>query len=946
MATIHPHKGYLSTKFQLLNTDSTALSYEIRKQGSNRIERNGTLQPSIPINICMSSPGKYNAVFEDGTRSDFIVEDGFKFGGSSHKKSFVFDDCPWIFIVMRDRTYFHNRESGEEYVECISPDDIIEVSRDYVLMKNDGQEEVTLYSLASQKPTICVSNIIFHNHSHLAWRNDLSENKHKLVIYSISKKEEKARKCFDFISVDVPSSKIFYAYRDVVHIIDLKPEDEIDEQTFSAKGSFGAFLQNRYAAFIEKQYGENDVLVVYDLFRQTEKSRISTNGNIARINDNEFINIKDRRTAILQFDLQKAGFPEANINATYSEYDIYPCKTDTFYKESVTTISSSRRHTESTCVLKSTESEINEAIGHCDSIIINDYIFCLYGHLKEFILIPLKYPSYINHRHDGIIHNHNDTIILVAEGQYSILSRNGFWDTTIKGNFNFSDFDEFGIIIEKESHLITKQRLGKFCCHVKTPINYIRAEKGLIFPAGDVLRINKDEHIPEAISPKFKYGIDVKEGKVTLYTYNGVAYGNPTNILETIFDTSSFSNVIMSENGHQIMYRNNDCFKSINLESGRSTEFKNLSFVSHINGLQPQFRLVNNSQAILINPMTGTPIETDLLDEYRFISPDTRLYADKALGKYIEYYDQIDNKLITGEEYQNLRKRLGFLAFSNEEKKEAKQNRINFVLQNSDFLIRKLKDNKWFNRPIEEFNELLINMDVDRLIDLFIEKHGFAIIRKTGDNSKVAKIELGSPLWFLNYVSFSYDNHYVAIAGRYRNDSGNAGLFLVYDLIAHKIVIDNKSSYAVWTTAFTPDGTVAAYTSCPNSIVCSIDKLSINNQKDKNGENLFPIRSYNFLSFSPDGNLFACSEQGYIPYRNSDGSINSNWGHQPSSVVSLRRVDKPNDEIVRFEDISNDGVSGTFSKDSVASVSFSNDNSRLMMAGKDGCFIVRNLHLE
>ena len=946
MATIHPHKGYLNTKFQLLTTDSTALSYEIRKQGSNSIERNGTLQPSVPVNICLSSPGKYNAVFEDGSRSDFIVEDGFKFGGSSHKKSFVFDECPWIFIVMRDRTYFYNRDTGEEYVEYISPDEIIEISSDYVLMRNDGQEEVTLYSLTGQRPTICISNVLFHNQFYLVWRNNINAHKQELIIFSLLGKEEKMRKPFDLISVSDSSSQIFYTYNDAIHIIDIKKENKLDEQIFSARGIFGAFLQQQYAVYIEKRYGKGDELVIYDIPKRSEKSRFTAQGCIARINDNVFIDINKRRDAIRDFDLENSGFPEACINATYAEYDIYPCRTDTFYKEIISTISSSQRYVKSTCVLKSTESELTEAIGYCNNIVINDFIFCIYGHQKESIIIPLNYRSHMQHRHDGSIHSHNDKIILTQDGEYSILSRNGFWDKTIEGNFNFSYFDKFGIVIEKGSRIITNTHLGKFNYHAKESIDFIRAEKGLIFPNDDILYIDHEEHIPEALSPRHKYGVDVKDGKVKLYSYKDYTYGNPTTILENVFDSSEFKNVILSEDGRQIMYRDNECCRLIDLGTKHSTEFKNLSFINHINGMRPLFRLKNNSQAILINPINGIPVETDILDNYQFVSPDASLYADKTLCRYIEYYDHIRGEIISRDDYLDLCRRFNLTTFSEDDKKIVMQNRKEFVLKNGDFLINVLKSKGYKDRPTNEFIELLI--EDKQLLDLFIEQKGIAVIRKTKNNSVVSRIQLGEPLWFLNYVSFSYDNRYVAIAGRYpfNNAKGYSGLFMVYDLINNEVIIDNKSSYAVWTTAFTENGIVAAYTSSPNSIVCSIDKLSsVDNQKIRSGENLFPIESYNFLSFSPDGKLFACSKQGYIPYRNIDGSTNSNWGHQPSSIVSIRMVDCPKEEIICYNDISDEGVYGTFSNNSVASISFSNNNSRLMMVGKDGCCIVRNLHL-
>ena len=213
------------------------------------------------------------------------------------------------------------------------------------------------------------------------------------------------------------------------------------------------------------------------------------------------------------------------------------------------------------------------------------------------------------------------------------------------------------------------------------------------------------------------------------------------------------------------------------------------------------------------------------------------------------------------------------------------------------------------------------------------------------DNGKVVeKIELGSPLAYLNYVSFSYDNIYVAIAGCYPWGVSTGGLFLLYDLEKHMTIYRNGVSKAVWTTAFSKDGTVAAYTSSPTTFIGKCDREAV--KENEKEINLSVIGGYNFLTYSPDGAYFACSQQGYIAYRNGAGDINPNWGHQPSSLVDIRRASAPNNELIRFNDLSEMGIADTFRRQSVSSVSFSNDNKKLLMVGNDGVIIVRNLHLE
>jgi hypothetical protein len=228
---------------------------------------------------------------------------------------------------------------------------------------------------------------------------------------------------------------------------------------------------------------------------------------------------------------------------------------------------------------------------------------------------------------------------------------------------------------------------------------------------------------------------------------------------------------------------------------------------------------------------------------------------------------------------------------------------------------------------------------------LFIKIVGIAIIRRIDNGEVKEKIELGSPLAYLNYVSFSYDNRYVAIAGCYPWGVSTGGLFLLYDLEEHLVIYRNGESKAVWTTAFTKDGIVAAYTSSPTTFIGKCDDV-----KAKGNEKEFDIcviGGYNFLTYSPDGAYFACSQQGYVAYRNGMGNINPNWGHQPSALVDIRRASDPDNELIRFSDLSEMGIADTFRSQSVSSVSFSNDNKKPLMVGKDGVVvIVRNLHLE
>lgn len=130
---------------------------------------------------------------DESSSIEIEVKDAIKFGGSKHKNSYVFDETPWCFIVMKDRTYFYNRENGEEYVENISPDQISYINKDVVLLSNDDHNEKTLYSLPEQAPIITFTDaILLQNNILIVKDNDVTKlNVYHFADRILDKKEYK-----------------------------------------------------------------------------------------------------------------------------------------------------------------------------------------------------------------------------------------------------------------------------------------------------------------------------------------------------------------------------------------------------------------------------------------------------------------------------------------------------------------------------------------------------------------------------------------------------------------------------------------------------------------------------------------------------------------------------------------------------------------------------------
>ena len=402
---------------------------------------------------------------------------------------------------------------------------------------------------------------------------------------------------------------------------------------------------------------------------------------------------------------------------------------------------------------------------------------------------------------------------------------------------------------------------------------------------------------------------------------------NAEEILQDIFDSSKYEKVFLSDNGESIIYQKGKELILLDSKTMKETKFPNLNFIRHYNGYRPLFAIDNYRQPRIINPFTRQFVDNIHLSRYEFISPDGELYADTTLDKYVKYYHLLEDRYISKDEYEILEKKY---EYSWNCDKEAIENNRKVFIETKKAVLK--KDNRhtdsWLCFKIKDSN----------FLSLFIEKRGFAIIKRCSNNNLVAEIPLGPELWFMNYVAFSFDSRFVAIGGRFPDNTtykGNSvsGLLLIYDLLDKKIVINETSTHAIWSTAFSIDGMWAAYSSIPITYLGVSGEETI---KEK-------ICYKNFLTFSPDGKYMALSEQGYKRYEHE----NDDWGHQPSTNIHICLSVNPNKDIVPvINDLADCGLESICKSKSVASCSFSLDNKKIMMVGNDGVVVIRNIHLD
>lgn len=947
MATIHPYKGYLNTEFHLYAKGTEDVTYKVFSNGDETTPlTSGIVTPNIPCSLKINKSGTFRIEFSDGTSTEIIVEDGYKFGGSNYKNSFIFDESDWCFVVMNDRTYFYNRVTEDSYVEAISPDDIEFLSPDYVIVGNNGHDERTIYSLKDQKPILNVSDIVFFNSDLIMWKENTADEKIKLNLYLLGERCIKESFIVSEYIIDLEDRSLIYYHDGSLYKISLSLP-LIEKLELHLYGEFKTLVSPYLAISTERLYNSTQIILL-DTRQNRVISRINIENPIASINNRKLIDVNERIEIIKYFDISEIGCDEANIKVSYLSLDFYPTNWDVFYIIKQHTFERGiRKNTNSFSYKIKSVSSNDEYVFEND--IRNDYVVIRNGiisfsNYNESLIFGERFaPCYTR---GCKINKHNSNIIRVQEKEASILDDVEGWKPLDPGMLSFQYFEDFGIISNDEQKNYFDLYGNTFN---GTPYkNY--DPKNLLIGTKVILTSGK-------ILPNFKTSISESGRKGICHDSEGIYLLdidsetiNRKKILSDLYDSSSYKSVLLSEDGTQIMYRDNKQTVILDLQTNKADSYDNVSYIKDVNGIRPLFTKGPGAlQPRLVNPVTGQIVPCDRMPEYQFVSPNGLLYADTEINKYVESWNLITNKILSEEEEVEYFAKYRYQQNSDSEKdRRNKDNRRKFIESNLDYF----KDacfskSNWAKRSDKQLVDSLLRLPYLDFASYFIKKRGVAYIRNRATGTSVAKIYLGNPLWYLNYVSFSYDNRFVAIAGRYHNDSNNGGLFLVYDLVNQKKVIFKTDSWAVWLTAFNKQNRVASYSSEP------ITYELIAPLKSNDDIRFHSYKDYSFLTFSPDGVYAALSNQGYVAKYDKNGKERKLWGHQPSCEVFVVRSSQMDYMLRTFSDLSDSGIDGMAYKysnqncsKSVTSVSFSNDNKRLMMVGKDGVVIIRNLHLD
>ena len=431
-------------------------------------------------------------------------------------------------------------------------------------------------------------------------------------------------------------------------------------------------------------------------------------------------------------------------------------------------------------------------------------------------------------------------------------------------------------------------------------------------------------------------------------------------ILKRVFDSSHYTNAFFTSDGKNVIFVCADKtmhimgFEDLSTESF-DIEGMTVPRLAGFNGYKPEIEILDCRKPVWRDPISLVKIQSQEFSDHIFMSPDGIYSADNDFKMIVK--DRICDKDITLSEYNRLCKEYDFLWNDSEGEKErkiahrkelltkyGKDILFKYIVERYSYLIN-TSDRIPENEKSERI-EWAVNSEVEEYINkketftsLFLDKLGYVMYRNNSTNEE-KKILIGRSVYFLNYVSFSYDSRYLAFAAKMKRDDfrfSEDGVFVLYDLKEDKEIIrqdHGQDLYAVWMTMFSKDGNVAYYDSRANAYIAT---------KDSGYKKIEEIEGKSLLCFSPSGKYIAFSDQNYIDYTHHP---NANWGHQPSGNIFIHSMNDVKTCLEHFNDFG-DGIVGVVSRaGSVASAAFSCDERRLMAVGDDGVVVIRNLHIE
>ena len=926
MIQIHPKRAYLNSDVVI----------------SNKGQEPAIIEDSLTSESFTLLPGDYRASrFPAGhhkisiewlsgamEEQSFIVEDALKFGGSERKGTYVFDKNPWAIIVMRDRTYFFNEETKEQFVEHnLSPDKIEEVSPDYLLFTTgEDCSFFSLHTMAFEK-TLSSSKCVYYGCGHCV----LASNK-GLFLYRLDPKFKGQR--LVFVSCDEyvinKEEGVIYTFikggakeYSTIKLASQPDNGEYEQKTSTEiDGDFVCFISCHSLLYTKSnmEHGEPNMLYSKNLSHAGYSSLLY--GGEQPISSVNGISIWDASSYDELYEMFRndrnitGDGRRLSIDVIENSKKIYliqNIETVTFKDKKAETKISSSVFSQGTLLHRDESKKL--LFSHKG---IYDYVSC-----EKYTLF------FFNSSYKKI---YDEVLFTSFDDPYTKVERFGKnVYTSIEGVQIKCREDKsqpsYGLFFIKDNDksyiywLKTKKRYDGD--NIETTGGTVIVSGGqynipprFFFENGDIMPVPKSTNDMIAHSASGKAILFEKGGYYSFARYKDKNWSYSDDLVLSIYDTLRVTDAVFCSDGDSFIYQKDNEMVLFDFETGNETVFEsNAGIKYNVNGYRPYCTKDYFSRPVIIDPLSHRTIDHNFLGQYRFSNIEGNVYFKERITQRLLIEDDSE---VSDSQYQTLRDEYDYTTtMDNNAIASTRQKRIRYCRE------------KLGRKDALLYEELKVHNFVDQYIVKTIE---LVVINRYG---RRVEIRIGSPLYYLNYVAFSTDSNRVAICGKYRDASG---LCLIYDFIKDEVV--HRSTFteegglgrtmAIWLGLFSKKRDVAYYDSTPNTYFL------------REGKEITKIQGRSFLTFSPSGQLMALSKQGYTPF----SGVATFWGHEPSCDIFIARTDDPMACLCHFNDHGSGIVGIGVRRDTIASASFSEDDKKILSVSWDGVVVVRNLHLE
>lgn len=942
MIQIHPKRAFLNTEVRISNMGKEPVHIKDTTTHESFLLSPGDYKSST----FPAGKHKLTVRSESGYVSEetFVVEDAFKFGGSVMKESFIFDGNPWAILVMKDRTYFFNEQTGEQFVEHnLSPDKVEELSPDYLLFSTEGDYSLFSLQKMSIEITFPSSKVVYSGKTRCVLEYDRGLHLIRLGHEDIQERYTDVlcqAYCID------EETDVIYSHHErspnTITVTKLQEQNEngIYEQvsTIEIEGKFVCFAGSRSALYTK---AETENIALSKLYCKI----LSKDGSATLVYDGDTPLYKVNGIKVLgrsSYDAIREKIYKNEIASGEGEelsIEVLENSNQLFQIRSLMTITVTERET-MTGKARGTEIKKESRLFKGQELLVKDedtilhfsrrgdydYVVCTRG-LGSFLIHEGKFRK----EYGEICFTEYDEPYIKV-GPCTNKDTPEYYYRTLNGReFKISSYLEksdpsYGLFY------LTRNYGQKFYYWLKTKQHYpgqeISITKGVtvvkggtdsvpprfFFKNGDVVPVPMSPEDLLSLSSSGKSALYKKGGFYCIARYVDEEWKYKEGIVLSIYDNLKVKDAVFCTDGDSFVYQKDDKMVLYDFTTGEETEFPSQSGIKYnVNGYRPYCERDFCSRPVIIDPLTHQRADNEFLSQYRFSNIEGTVFYEKSEQKH---FLREDSRALTAAQYRSLQDKYNYSpADSSDTHDQIVKNRIEFCKR----IGHEIKYSV-FHRPLE----ITIGDFVKYYVVNTIE---YAVINMNGQRIEV---KIGAPLYFLNYVSFSQDSKKVAICGKYKNSTG---ICMIYDIenkqelhcsITHKAI---GKTLAIWLGLFSKRGDIAYYDSTPNTYFIHEGGIP---QK---------IQGRSLLTFSPSGKYIALSRQGYVPYESGAPF----WGHQPACDVYVASTDKPEDCLLHF----NDHGSGIVkNKRSVASASFSADDKKILTVSQDGVVVVRNLHLD